>query len=87
VTLRKVTTHGARSVTYRLVLKGEMGDRFGFLFSDMSMSRVAGVTVMEGPVTDQAHLAGLIERAQELGLELISVAKLDDPSGFPGEQS
>ena len=30
---------------------------------------------------DQAHLAGLIERAQELGLDLVSVGNVQDPFG------
>ena len=59
--------------TYRLVLAGELGDRFGILFHGMSLSRDGGNTVLTGVVTDQAHLAGLIARTQELGLELISV--------------
>ena len=31
------------------------------------------MTVLTGQVTDQAHLLGLIEQIQELGVELISV--------------
>ena len=31
------------------------------------------MTVLTGQVTEQAHLAGLIEQIQELGAELISV--------------
>ena len=31
------------------------------------------MTVLTGQVTDQAHLLGLIERIQELGVELVSV--------------
>ena len=45
------------------------------------MSREAGTTVLTGLVTDQAHLAGIIDRTQELGLELISVGQLDDVGG------
>ncbi len=58
---------------YRLVLRGELGEPFGFLFEGMQMDRVAGTTVLTGPVIDQAHLHGLIQRTQELGLELISI--------------
>jgi hypothetical protein len=39
----------------------------------MQMDRVAGTTVLTGRVIDQAHLHGLIQRTQELGLELISI--------------
>ena len=37
------------------------------------MDRVAGTTVLTGRVIDQAYLHGLIQRTQELGLELISM--------------
>ena len=58
---------------YRLVLRGELGDSFGVLFDGMQLQRLAGTTVLTGDVTDQAHLVGLIERVQELGVELVSV--------------
>lgn len=59
--------------SYRLVLRGELGDSFGVLFDGMELRRLAGTTVLTGDVTDQAHLVGLIERVQELGVELVSV--------------
>ena len=49
---------------YRLVLRGELGDSFGVLFGGMRLQRLAGTTVLTGPVTDQAHLLGLIEQIQ-----------------------
>ncbi len=63
----------ARGRRYRLVLRGELGDPFGFLFEGMQLRRLAGMTVLTGQVTDQAHLLGLIEQIQELGVELVSV--------------
>jgi hypothetical protein len=66
---------------YRLVIRGELGDPFGFLFEGMEMERLAGTTVLTGPVTDQAHLHGLIERTQELGLELVSVGPVGPGKG------
>jgi len=63
----------AQPRSYRLVLRGELGDSFGVLFDGMHLQRLAGTTVLTGDVTDQAHLLGLIERAQELGVELVSV--------------
>lgn len=75
-----MSTEGGGS-TYRLVLGGELGDRFGMLFEGMSMSRDGGNTVLTGRVTDQAHLAGIIERTQELGLELISVGTVESSKG------
>ena len=43
------------------------------LFDGMQLERLAGVTVLSGDVIDQSHLVGIIVRAQELGVELVSV--------------
>jgi hypothetical protein len=67
----------ARGIRYRLVLRGELGEPFGFLFEGMQMDRVAGTTVLTGTVIDQAHLHGLLQRIQELGLELVSIDPVD----------
>ncbi len=68
----------ARGRRYRLVVRGELGEPFGFLFEGMQLDRVAGTTVLTGRVIDQAHLHGLIQRTQELGLELISIGSVDE---------
>ena len=71
----------ARGRRYRLVLRGELGELgepFGFLFEGMTMDRIAGTTVLTGRVIDQVHLHGLIQRTQELGLELISIGPADE---------
>ena len=39
----------------------------------MRLRRLAGTTVLTGQVTDQAHLLGLIEQIEKLGVELVSV--------------
>ena len=70
----------ARGRRYRLVLRGELGEPFGFLFEGMKMDRVEGTTVLTGSVIDQAHLHGLIQRTQDLGLELISIHPADEGS-------
>jgi hypothetical protein len=62
--------------TYELVIRGELDERYGYLFEGMHMQRVTGTTVITGRVRDQAHLHGLIERTEELGLALISVQQI-----------
>jgi hypothetical protein len=68
----------ARGRRYRLVLRGELGEPFGFLFEGMQMDRVAGTTVLTGTVIDQTHLHGLLERVWELGLEVVSIGPADE---------
>ena len=65
---------------YELVLRGEVGDHFGLAFDGMRLERVGGNTVLTGRVQDQAQLLGLIERVQDLGLQLVSVNPLP-PTG------
>jgi hypothetical protein len=68
---------------YEFVIRGEIGDRFGVIFDGMRLERTGGSTVLTGPVRDQAQLHGLMERIQELGIELVSVNPL--PKGRADE--
>jgi hypothetical protein len=68
---------------YRFVIRGEVGDRFAVLFDGLRFDRRSGVTLLTGPVIDQAQLLGLVERTQELGFELISLEQLPTPAGGP----
>jgi hypothetical protein len=43
----------------------------------MQMERSEGKTTFSGTVRDQAQLHGLIERVEELGLDLLSVQQVD----------
>jgi len=62
-----------------LVVRGELDDRFAYLFNGLDFERVAGTTVLSGQVTDQAQLHGYIARVEELGLELVSIKQTGDP--------
>ena len=64
--------------TYRIVVRGEIDDRFAFLFNGMRMERVEGATVLTGTVIDQAQLHGYIERLAELGLDLLRIEQLGE---------
>ena len=61
------------------MIRGELGERFALLFEGMRLDRDRGTTVITGAVRDQAHLHGLIERVDELGLELVSVNPVNEP--------
>ena len=68
-------------MTYELVVRGEIGDRFSWLFEDMRLESGDGRTVITGPLRDQAHLHGLIAQIEELGLELVSVNPVSESGG------
>ena len=68
---------------YRLVVRGELADRYAYLFEGMEMTREKGTTVLTGAVKDQAQLHGHIERVSELGLELVAVEQQNHASNRP----
>jgi hypothetical protein len=65
---------------YRIVVRGELDDRFAYLFNGMDMQCADGTTVLTGSVVDQAQLHGFIERLEEFALELVSVEQMGRPS-------
>ena len=58
---------------YRIVVRGELSQRYGLAFEGMTLATGDGQTAITGPVVDQAHLHGLLDRVGDLGLELVSV--------------
>jgi hypothetical protein len=64
---------------YRLVVRGELDERFAYLFNGLDFERVGGTTVLSGSVADQAQLHGYIVRVEELGLELVSIKQTGEP--------
>jgi hypothetical protein len=62
---------------YRIKLKGCLDPRWSDWFEDMAISAEGGVTLLEGTVTDQAALHGLLIRIRDLNLTLLSVERLE----------
>jgi hypothetical protein len=65
---------------YRIVVRGELSQRYIPAFEGMTLVAAKGQTEIIGPVTDQAHLHGLLNRVSDLGLELLSVNALLEPA-------
>ena len=66
---------------YRVEVHGELGpewsDRFGSLRVISPLpGGDNGVTILQGPVSDQAELAGILNTLYELHLSLLSVHRL-----------
>jgi hypothetical protein len=64
---------------YRIVVRGELSQRYLPAFEGMALATGDGQTAIIGPVIDQAHLHGLLNRVGDLGLELISVNPALEP--------
>jgi hypothetical protein len=73
---------------YRIVMRGELSERYAAAFEGMEMETKTGQTVLTGQVMDQTQLHGILDRIGGLGLELVSVqsapaASREDAEGYP----
>ena len=64
---------------YQLVVEGELSDRTGQAFTDMTLTRTHGKTVIAGTVRDQSELQSLLQRISALGLTLLSATTAETP--------
>jgi hypothetical protein len=67
---------------YEIRLQGRLHERWLAWFDGMTLtssagSEVAGVTILRGPVADQAALHGMLTRLRDVGMPLISVARVE----------
>jgi hypothetical protein len=63
---------------YRVRVREVVGRRWAAWFEGLSICDAeVGVTVIEGPIADQAALHGLLNRVRDLGLTLLSVDRID----------
>jgi hypothetical protein len=69
----------AESAHYELHIEGVLDERWSSWFDGLQITSQAGsgVTVIAGPVADQAALHGLLAKVRDLGLPLISVRRID----------
>jgi hypothetical protein len=62
---------------YEIRLKGHLDARWGEQFEGMTITlEDNGVTLLAGPVVDQAALHGLLKKVRDLGLTLVSVCSI-----------
>ena len=71
----------AEPAHYELRVRGVLEPRWSGWFEGLQVSSdQAGQTTIAGPVADQAALHGLLAKVRDLGLELLSVRRIDpDP--------
>jgi hypothetical protein len=69
------------STVYRIVVSGELSQRYAVAFEGMEMEVKNGRTILTGEIKDEPHLHGILDRIGALGLRLLSV------ESFPTETS
>jgi hypothetical protein len=64
---------------YRVTVSGRLGETSRGVFEDLCVEPDGVNTGLTGEL-DQAALYGVLDRIQELGLELVALSRLDGPS-------
>lgn len=68
---------------YEIRVQGILDERWSAWFDGLEVrSEGDDVTLITGPVPDQAALHGLLTRINDLGLTLVSVCRRDGPEGI-----
>lgn len=63
---------------YEIRVDGGMSDTLVAAFPELDSFAVPYQTVLYGPVTDEAHLYGLLARFQSLGLHVVEMRQLPE---------
>ena len=66
---------------YQIKVKGRLGSQWSDGFDGMTITYREGVTTIAGEVIDQAALHGLLIRIRDIGLQLISVNRVESDLG------
>jgi hypothetical protein len=62
---------------YEIRVEGHLGSRWSAWFDGLSLtSEDDGTTVIRGPVPDQAALHGLLSKLRDVGIPLVSLARV-----------
>lgn len=62
---------------YEIHVKGHLGPRWTAWFDGLSVTdEDGGISVIRGPVVDQAALHGLLQKLRDIGLPLVSVTQI-----------
>jgi hypothetical protein len=66
------------SERYGIRLKGHLAPRWTAWFDGLSLTNENdGTTIIHGFVADQAALHGLLQRVRDIGLQLVSVTRVE----------
>jgi hypothetical protein len=66
---------------YEIRVQGHLHSRWAAWFDGLHLDQeTGGVTVIHGPVVDQAALHGLLHKLRDVGLPLLSVSQVDAPA-------
>jgi hypothetical protein len=72
-----MTRKKGTGMVYRIVVRGELSERSAAdYFEGMEIETGGGQTILTGEVIDDAHLHGILDRINSLGLTLVRLHAL-----------
>jgi hypothetical protein len=78
------TGHHHEAGRYEIRLKGHLDFRWATWFDGLSLTHESdGTTIIHGLVVDQAALHGLLQKARDAGLPLVSVIQVETGQSQP----
>ena len=70
-------------MVYQIRVKGHLGRQWTDWFGSVTITlEDNGNTLLTGPVVDQAALHGMLRKVRDLGLPLVSVIRVENPSSI-----
>jgi hypothetical protein len=72
--------------TYRIVVRGEIGELVANAFRGLRIETGHGQTVLTGEVVDAAALYGILDHLRDLAIEVVSLREVD-PEGVGKAES
>ena len=80
--------NGREAGRYEIRLKGHLDTRWAAWFDGLSLTHASdGITIIHGPIADQAALHGLLQKVRDVGLPLVSVTCVEpDPAEVPANE-
>jgi hypothetical protein len=62
---------------YQITVRGGLDAEWGDILGGLSVRMKGPNTILTGPVRDQPALYGIVNRLRDLGLELISIERIE----------
>lgn len=76
-----------RQEVYQIVIKGYLDSEWSDWFDGLSITLAEnGETILSGPIVDQTALHGILIKIRDLGLPLLSLARVEADSNPLGRQ-
>jgi hypothetical protein len=70
-----------RACSYEIRVLGALDAHWSAWFAGLEVaSDASGETTLTGPLRDQSELHGILARIRDLGLPLVGIRRLDDPT-------